>query len=60
MLKYLIKLKFQRVSLLKTVFFTAFGDSKKKYNWVQVDYKEHNYSKNYIKNQILNKIFFDC
>ena len=28
--------------------FTAFGDSKKKYNWVQVDYKEHNYSKNYM------------
>lgn len=28
--------------------FTAFGDSRKKLNWVQVDYKEHNYSKNYM------------
>lgn len=28
--------------------FTAFGDSIKKLNWVQVDYKEHNYSKNYM------------
>lgn len=28
--------------------FTAFGDSLKKLNWVQVDYKEHNYSKNYM------------
>ena len=28
--------------------FTAYGDSLKKLNWVQVDYKEHNYSKNYM------------
>ncbi len=28
--------------------FTAYGDSAKKLNWVQVDYKEHNYSKNYM------------
>lgn len=29
--------------------FTAFGDSKFKYNWVQVDYEESNYSKNHMK-----------
>lgn len=28
--------------------FTAYGDSTKKLNWVQVDYKEHNYSKHYM------------
>lgn len=29
--------------------FTAFGDSKKKLNWVQTDYKEKNYSSNHMK-----------
>lgn len=29
--------------------FTAFGDSKRKLNWVQVDYKQSNYSKNHMK-----------
>lgn len=28
--------------------FTAYGDSLKKFNWVQVDYKESNYSKNHM------------
>lgn len=28
--------------------FTAYGDSKKKINWVQVDYKENNYSSNHM------------
>ena len=28
--------------------FTAYGDSKKKLNWVQVDYKESNYSSNHM------------
>ena len=29
--------------------FTACGDSKKKINWIQVDYKEKNYSANHMK-----------
>ena len=29
--------------------FTSFGDSDKKLNWVQVDYKESNYSKHHMK-----------
>ena len=28
--------------------FTAYGDSTKKFNWVQVDYKESNYSSNHM------------
>lgn len=28
--------------------FTAYGSSKRKLNWVQADYKVHNYSKNYM------------
>ena len=28
--------------------FTAYGDSAKKFNWVQVDYKESNYSSNHM------------
>lgn len=29
--------------------FTAYGDSKKKINWVLTDYKQNNYSKNHMK-----------
>lgn len=29
--------------------FTAYGDSTKKFNWVQVDYKESNYSSNHME-----------
>lgn len=29
--------------------FTAYGDSKKKMNWVLTDYKQNNYSKNHMK-----------
>ena len=29
--------------------FTAFGDSTKKINWVQADYKVNNYSSNHMK-----------
>ena len=38
--------------------FTAFGNSKKKLNWVQVDYKESNYSSNHMElvKEALDKI----
>jgi len=38
--------------------FTAFGDSDKKINWVQVDYKKSNYSKNHMNlvKEALSKI----
>ena len=61
--KKIIKKKYDIEFSAKEGFCTVFvaaGDAEKKLNWVQVDYKESNYSKNYmpLMKKILKKI--DC